>query len=188
MALKPPDNANIPLPSLVDSLARKPLAATVQYVDASATNDSGDGKSWGTAKKTIEAAVADLPNGGPVFVMPGTYTEPKITLDGHQIEGCIGAGGTSTVVTVIHSENDDLFYFYRGGRLRNVYCYQLTNGLTGAAIKGVSTGSPRAGTIHIENVTVSGDHPWEHDLYLDGHLDNTVGGPGDVPAVPNGGD
>jgi len=45
----------------------------VLYVDASRPNDSGDGESWATAKKTIQAAVDRVADGGTVWVTNGTY-------------------------------------------------------------------------------------------------------------------
>ena len=45
--------------------------ASTYYVDASKTDDSGDGASWSTAKKTIQAAV-DLTVDGAAWFKPDT--------------------------------------------------------------------------------------------------------------------
>jgi len=46
---------------------------SVYYVDASRPDDTGDGTSWGTAKKSIQAAVNLSVDGDAVFVTNGTY-------------------------------------------------------------------------------------------------------------------
>lgn len=43
------------------------------YVDAARPDDSGDGTSWGAAKKTIQAAVSAVANSGTVWVTNGIY-------------------------------------------------------------------------------------------------------------------
>ena len=48
--------------------------ATNYYVDGSKADDSGNGQSWGTAKKTITAAHALGVAGDNVFVKAGTYS------------------------------------------------------------------------------------------------------------------
>lgn len=49
------------------------FAQTNVFVSASATDDSGDGTSWATAKKTIAAGVAAAGTNGTVFVKAGLY-------------------------------------------------------------------------------------------------------------------
>jgi len=48
---------------------------TTYYVDDDRPNDSGDGLSWETAKRTIQAAVDLAEQGDTVLVAPGTYDE-----------------------------------------------------------------------------------------------------------------
>ena len=43
------------------------------FVSASAENDNGDGTTWATAKKTMEAALTLVGSNGTVFVKAGTY-------------------------------------------------------------------------------------------------------------------
>ncbi len=45
----------------------------VLYVNSARADDSGDGISWATAKKTIQAAVDAVTSGGTVWVTNGTY-------------------------------------------------------------------------------------------------------------------
>ncbi len=47
------------------------------YVDASRPNDSGDGKSWATAKKTLQAALDRADGGYQIWVKKGTYYPDK---------------------------------------------------------------------------------------------------------------
>ena len=48
-------------------------AQTNVYVSAAAANDDGDGTTWATAKKTLEAAMTIVGSSGTVFVKAGTY-------------------------------------------------------------------------------------------------------------------
>jgi len=52
-----------------------PLCAADLFVDASRADDSGDGLSTGTAKKTIAAAISISANGDVIHVAAGTYAE-----------------------------------------------------------------------------------------------------------------
>ena len=59
--------------------------ASTYYVDASKTDDSGDGASWSTAKKTIQAAVDLTVDGDIVWVAQGTYdSNGAVTPNGRQ--------------------------------------------------------------------------------------------------------
>jgi pectin methylesterase-like acyl-CoA thioesterase len=53
-------------------------AATPIYVNAARPDNSGDGTSWLTAKKTITAGISVVDVGGTVIVAAGTYTETVI--------------------------------------------------------------------------------------------------------------
>ena len=64
----------------LESLARgeqnvPQFTGTIYYVDAAHADDSGDGLSPSTAKKTIGAAIALLSAGDAVTVKTGTYAE-----------------------------------------------------------------------------------------------------------------
>lgn len=52
------------------------------YADASRPNDSGDGTSWATAKKTIQAAVNLATNGDTVVVADGVYNKGQTITPG----------------------------------------------------------------------------------------------------------
>jgi len=53
-------------------------AATPIYVDATRPDDTGDGTSWATAKKTIQAGVNVVDVGGTVYIAAGTYAEKVV--------------------------------------------------------------------------------------------------------------
>ena len=72
------------------------------YVDASRPNDTGDGKSWLTAKKSIQAAVNAAAAGDLIVVWPGTYS--PITSDNKAIT-IESTGGAEW--TIIDGEGDN---------------------------------------------------------------------------------
>ncbi|RKX44321.1 MAG: hypothetical protein DRP64_06775, partial [Verrucomicrobia bacterium] len=53
------------------------------YVDDSRPDDSGDGASWASAKKTIQAAVDEVAAGGTVLVTNGVYSAGYTVTPGH---------------------------------------------------------------------------------------------------------
>ena len=57
--------------------------ASTLYVDASRPDDSGDGASWATAKKTIQPAVDEVADGGTVIVTNGVYATGYTVTPGH---------------------------------------------------------------------------------------------------------
>ena len=66
------------------------------YVDANIPSDSGDGKSWATAKRTIQAAVVLALDGDTVIVTNGTYT--PISTDGKTIHIMSVNGAKHTII------------------------------------------------------------------------------------------
>jgi len=57
-----------------DSIRTVTEPVTVWFVDGDRPDDGGDGLSWATAKKTVQAAVDAAGKGEVVFVREGTYT------------------------------------------------------------------------------------------------------------------
>ena len=55
------------------ALAAAPAAAATWHVDAARPDDSGDGASWATAKRTIQAAVLAAAAGDAILVTNGVY-------------------------------------------------------------------------------------------------------------------
>ena len=60
------------------------VAAAVYYVDADRPDDSNDGLSWDTAKRTIQAAVDRADNSDKIYISPGLYPG-NATTSGRQI-------------------------------------------------------------------------------------------------------
>lgn len=85
-------------------------AATPIYVDAARPDDTGDGTSWATAKKTIQAGINVVDVGGTVMVAAGTYDAQVTISKTLTLQGAgedltfIKATGLTPVVTV--SAND----------------------------------------------------------------------------------
>jgi len=74
------------------------FAQTNVFVSASATDDSGDGTSWATAKKTIAAGVEAAGTNGTVFVKAGIYnTTAEFTIPaGVTVKGGYLSSSTDT--------------------------------------------------------------------------------------------
>ncbi len=51
-----------------------PADAAIRYVNAARPDDSGDGLSWATAKKTLQSALVAAGSGDEIWVAAGTYT------------------------------------------------------------------------------------------------------------------
>ncbi|MCX7846620.1 MAG: PKD domain-containing protein, partial [bacterium] len=66
-------NYQLTLVTALSLLTTTALFGTVYYVDASRPDDSGNGLSWATAKKTIQAAVDAASAGDTVLVTNGVY-------------------------------------------------------------------------------------------------------------------
>ena len=71
-----------------------PALALVHYVDAARPNDSGDGLSWATAKKTIQGAINATTAAHQVWVKKGTYAEAIQLRSGAALYG--GFSGSET--------------------------------------------------------------------------------------------
>ena len=57
----------------VSTSAGSSATAAVRYVNASRPNDSGDGLSWATADRTLQAALQVAVSGDEIWVAAGTY-------------------------------------------------------------------------------------------------------------------
>jgi len=68
--------------------------AMTYYADIGRSDDSGDGMSWGTAKKTIQAAINLVPTGGEVIVTNGVYAPITAANPSIRIRSVNGAGVT----------------------------------------------------------------------------------------------
>ncbi|MCL2104889.1 MAG: DUF5123 domain-containing protein [Kiritimatiellaeota bacterium] len=121
--------------------------ATTYYVDAGRPDDSGDGTSWATAKKTIQAAVDAVAVGGTVVVTNGVYA--PITTDNkaitiQSVEGAdmtiIDGGGTNRCAMLGPEDYADTV----------LIGFTLTNGWAE-----VSGGGAHAGALH--NCIISGN-------------------------------
>ena len=74
--------------------AASPAQALIHYVDSSRPNDSGDGLSWATAKKTIQGAINATTAAHQVWVKKGTYAEALTFSSGAAVYG--GFAGNET--------------------------------------------------------------------------------------------
>jgi len=75
---------------------------TSYYVDANQPDDKGDGQSWQTAKKTVQAAINAAQDGDRVILAPGLYSGP-VNLGGRQIvlQGMDPSDGVVMASTII---------------------------------------------------------------------------------------
>ena len=75
------------------------LAATAQspvyYVDVQRPDDSGDGLSWATARRTIQSAISTTSTAHQVWVRGGTYREALTMRSGVALYGGFGGAETS---------------------------------------------------------------------------------------------
>jgi len=82
------------------------------YVDASCPDDNGDGKSWATAKQTIQAAIDSAVAGNTIIVTNGTYTPISTSNKSIHIQSVNGAewtiidgGGINRCATLGSADN-----------------------------------------------------------------------------------
>lgn len=73
--------------------------STTYYVDGGMADNSGDGISWGTAKKTIGAGIGSMSGGDTLYVKDGTYTGTLNRI--YSVPS-----GTAGDYTEIYAEND----------------------------------------------------------------------------------
>lgn len=150
------------------------------YVDAASGNDTFGGGSPASAKKTIQAAVAQVSTGGTVHVAAGNYSGPinigrAMTLNGVQtgndpVAGRIGAESTITGLTTIQAASVTIDGF------------TLTNPFVTGLAEAILIKTAASGAI-VRNNIVSGvggatNTSNSHALYLEN-------GPDDVQVVHN---
>lgn len=169
-----PSGSSATVKARLDTLTVKPPTSRVEvYVDATAGSDANDGKSFGSAFQTIQAAITALPQGGRIWLAAGaTEYIPTGTLDlsggGYELFGCRTPGGTESIVLIRHNFNGDLLSIGDSSvTVRNVLLYASDTAQTGAAIKAVSSAAA-GGDLHFDNVIVSGGVGFERNVVLDG--------------------
>jgi hypothetical protein len=143
------------------------FSATV-HVDRTRPNDSGDGLSWATAKRTIQAAVDAAAAGDTILVAPGIYDEgTRVTPSGYlrnrlvvtknvTVESTEGADAT-----VILGERDPVDTTFQGTGANAVRCVFMSAGtLKGFTLTGGASGSEttedvnnRGGGLYANNLT-----------------------------------
>jgi parallel beta-helix repeat protein len=84
------------LAALVSLLMAGTLRADTHYVDATRPDDSGDGLSWATAEKTIQAAITASAAGDTITVTNGVYAPIATTNNSITIQSVNGA--TFTII------------------------------------------------------------------------------------------
>ena len=110
----------------------------VWYVDASKTNDDGNGRTWGSAKKTINAAVTLAAAGETIYVADGVYGMISTANKAILIQSMNGAattiidGGGTNRCAVLGSSTSHTSTVLSGFTLQNGYI----NGNGGGAYYG----------------------------------------------------
>jgi hypothetical protein len=125
------------------------VQAAVYYVDCDRPDNTGDGLSWATAKRTIQAAIDVATNGDTIRVGPGTYGEGTTPTPDSIIRSRVvcekaivieSTGGAEA--TIILGERDPLDTSYQGTGANAVRCVYMSAGtLTGFTLTGGATHS-----------------------------------------------
>ena len=103
----------------------EPDCTTICYVDAATGDDSFDGETPATAKKTIQAAVNQVSPNGTVDVAAGTYDE-QVVIDGKSLT-LQGAGNTTVVqpssaavLTSVYTTGTQAGAFFNGDTIASI--------------------------------------------------------------------
>lgn len=126
------------------------------YVDKARPDDSGNGLSWDTAKRTIQAAVDAASASDTILVRPGVYDEgTRISPDSYLYNRLVctknlaieSTDGAET--TVIMGARDATDTSYQGTGAAAVRCVYMTTGtLKGFTLTGGASGSETTDVIH----------------------------------------
>lgn len=125
----------------------------VWYVDDGG-NDSNDGRSWATAKATINATITAASSGDTIKVATGTYADgisvpggkANLTIEGVSQNGCIvtnGASGPDNVVSIAG---------------RNTTVRRFTINVTNGASLGVGVAANSLQGTLLEDLTISANY------------------------------
>lgn len=94
-------------PVRVEDFSARGVAFTTVYVDAAAGDDANDGRTWATAKRTIQAGVDEAEDGARVVVADGVYAPFRSANRPIEIESVNGpdatvvdGGGTNRCATL----------------------------------------------------------------------------------------
>jgi hypothetical protein len=126
------------------------------HVDCDRPDNSGDGLSWATAKRTIQAAVDAAAPGDTIRVGPGTYSEGTTLTPGSTIRSRVVCGKAVAIestdgaeATIILGERDPVDTSYQGTGANAVRCVYMSAGtLTGFTLTGGATSSETADVVH----------------------------------------
>jgi len=126
------------------------------YVDKARPDDSGNGLSWDTAKRTIQAAVDAASASDTILVRPGVYDEgTRISPDSYLYNRLVctknltieSTDGAAT--TIIMGARDATDTSYQGTGAAAVRCVYMTVGtLKGFTLTGGASGSETTDVIH----------------------------------------
>lgn len=140
-------------------------------------NDSNDGKSWGTAFATIEAANASLgTQPGVVYLGKGTHTPGStLSLHGRRYIGATSYTGGGGYAQISHTFNGDLFSITgeQGGGIEGISL--VNNGSnTGAAIRITSSAALPAGYLYFDRLICTGTTGFDNNVVINGSA-NSIG-------------
>lgn len=125
------------------------------YVDAGRADNSGDGTSWATAKKTISAGITAVTVAGIVHVASGTYTENVAVAKSVTI-----TGSGSALTTVISSSVGNPVFSVTGANTLNISGFTVT-GASGASLSGGGIYAGAGTTVVISECIISNNTAYE---------------------------
>ncbi|RKY17031.1 MAG: hypothetical protein DRP63_04410, partial [Planctomycetota bacterium] len=116
------------------------------YVNDNGGDDSNDGLSWATAKKTIDAGVKAVPDWGAVLVADATYNETDLNFGGKKIYLKGVDHNTAGQQPVIDCQGNGRAFWFRSGETKDsiIGNFTVRNGLVNNA---------RGGAILCENAS-----------------------------------